>query len=228
MVTTQIGLLFKQAVVTFTCKSDMLYQNLEILRNMLNKTTANDVNLHPQFMSTALWAKPNKAPVTYIDIHEDNILSMGVFVLKPGMKLPLHNHPQMYGLLKVIAGSIKVTSYSLVSNRPLEDHPSTSSATITAEKDLDVVINSLSNCCVLDHHKGNLHEIESIDGPAAFLDILAPPYDTLIENNGLRKCSYFEVVKEISPKIFILQETNEPSSFWNDIHPYTGPPVIVS
>ena len=98
----QINAVFRQAVVTFTCNREVFQQNLDLLKNLLNKIGARDVNLNPRFMGEQLWNSPGKAPVTYIDIVENNVLTMGVFVLKPGMRLPLHDHPQMYGLIKVL------------------------------------------------------------------------------------------------------------------------------
>ncbi len=44
---------------------------------------------------------PIAAPVTYIKILEDADVSIGIFVVRPGSQIPLHNHPEMIGLLKV-------------------------------------------------------------------------------------------------------------------------------
>ena len=38
-------------------------------------------------------------------------------------------------------------------------------------------LNPESGSCVLEPHKSNIHRVESVGGPAAFLDILAPPYN---------------------------------------------------
>jgi len=71
----------------------------------------------------------------------------------------------------------------------------------------------------------NLHEIESIDGPAAFLDILAPPYDMPVPGYETRKCSYYTRLSQVAPNIFHLQEIHSPSWYWTDSFPYTGPDV---
>ena len=39
----------------------------------------------------------NEAPVTYIKVLEDIDVSIGIFIVKAGSRLPLHNHPNMYG-----------------------------------------------------------------------------------------------------------------------------------
>ena len=46
-----------------------------------------------------------------------------------------------------------------------------------AEEDSVVQLTPDSTCCILSPDKSNIHKIESVGGPAAFLDILAPPYN---------------------------------------------------
>lgn len=202
----------------------MFYQELEILKALLDKTTSSDVDLHPRFMTESLWERPNKAPVTYIDIYEDSEVSMGIFILKPGMKLPLHNHPQMHGLIKVIGGRVKITSYSLNTDKTKEIDKRNPGMTkfLTVERCPEIFVDTTDGCCVLEPDKRNLHEVESVGGPAAFIDILAPPYETIIPGVGVRKCSYFRILREVGPNVFRLQEICSPN-WWTDSYPYTGP-----
>ena len=46
-------------------------------------------------------ASSGSAPVIYMHICETEVFSMGVFVLRPGASIPLHDHPGMNGMLKV-------------------------------------------------------------------------------------------------------------------------------
>lgn len=229
MVSNHITCVIRQAITTFTCKNELFCQHLETLRILADKTTSNDVNLHPQFMSESLWSRHNKAPVTYVDIYEDCNLTVGIFILKPGMKLPLHDHPHMYGLIKVIAGKIKITSYSLNTEKTkkvMKNYLSEGDVNrrpLLAEKSYEILADSNTESCLLEPDKRNLHEIESIGGPAAFIDILSPPYETYIPNIGPRKCNYYKLLKEIAPDIYKLQETGSPPWYWNDTFPYTGP-----
>ena len=54
--------------------------------------------------------------------------------------------------------------------------------------------------CLLSPSESNIHKIESVGGPAAFLDILAPPYniepDPYTEDQEERDCHYFRVLSE--------------------------------
>lgn len=247
MVTNHISAVIKQAITTFSSAKEIFNKNLEILTSLLDRTRASDVDLHPQFMSEQLWKMKNKAPVTYVDIYDDPNLSVGIFILKPGMKLPLHDHPHMYGLIKVIAGVIKITSFSLnteatkkaggdrfecetpwgfVMNFFVGD--SFFHNQLTAELCSELLATSDSGSCVLEPEKGNLHEIESVGGPAAFIDILSPPYETYIPDVGPRKCSYYKIVKELTDGVFKLEETGSPAWYWNDTFRYTGPQLVLN
>ncbi|CAH0555495.1 unnamed protein product [Brassicogethes aeneus] len=230
---SHIGSVLRQARVTFTCSKDLLYQNIEILKALLDKTTSEDVNLSSQFQSEELWKRPNKAPVSYIDIFEDDNFTVGIFVLRPGMKLPLHDHPEMFGLIKVISGKIKVRSFSMVQNetggskgffkKTFFKDSVLKSNVVVVEKCDDIILDKNSESCILEPDIKNLHEIESVDGPAAFIDILSPPYDTEIPLVGPRKCNYYSTLSQVSQNVFKLQKVGCPSWYWTDSFQYTGP-----
>jgi cysteamine dioxygenase len=38
--------------------------------------------------------------VTYIGIYEDRDISVGIFIIRCGRRIPLHTHPGMHGLIK--------------------------------------------------------------------------------------------------------------------------------
>ena len=38
------------------------------------------------------------APVSYINIFESKHFTLGVFILKNGVSIPLHDHPGMHGI----------------------------------------------------------------------------------------------------------------------------------
>lgn len=54
-----------------------------------------------------------EAPVFYADVYESNQIHTCLFGFKrAGNQIPLHNHPNMYGFIKVIRGSVQIRSYS--------------------------------------------------------------------------------------------------------------------
>lgn len=227
MGTHHIGNVLKQALATFTCKKDAFLQNIEALKVLLDKTTASDVDLKPHLFSGDTWKSEEKAPVSYIDIYEDDIITMGIFILKPGMKLPLHDHPYMYGLIKVLAGTLKISSFTVRTDLDsFGDKDKLYPPVMTIEKHPEIIADNTSKSCTLEPFKRNLHEIESLGEPSAFLDVLSPPYETYIPNIGPRKCTYFKIISQLNPILYKVVEAPQPSWFWSDLIPYTGPELF--
>lgn len=226
MTASHIATVLKQALTTFTSRNDVFNQNLEALKLLVDKTIASDVNLNSQFLEEH-WRKDRKAPVTYIDIYEDDIVTMGIFILKPGMKLPLHDHPQMYGLIKVLAGTLKITSFTVRTDLDsFGDRRQLYPPIMTVEKHSEIIADNTTETCILEPENRNLHEIESLGEPSAFLDILSPPYETYIPNIGPRKCTYFKIINQINSVLYKVVEGPQPSWFWTDSLPYTGPELF--
>merc|ERR1712080_504520 len=94
-----------------------------------------------------------------------------------------------------------------------------------------VMMTPESVSCVLEPKKNNIHRIESVGGAAAFLDILAPPYNIdptpLSPDTQERDCHYFRVLSEPgpSPNTCWLLMANPPASFYCDTEPYRGPEI---
>lgn len=218
MLTEHVSSVIKLALKTFKSRPEVFSHNIDLLRRAFSKTRAHHVNLNPMFMKESTWKTKDKAPMTYIGIYQDDVINMGIFILKQNMRLPLHNHPNMYGLLKVIAGTVNVKSFSIKTEKKIEEQR----LLVSAERNPDMLVDEESDCCFLDPIRGNLHEIETVGGPAAFVDILSPPYETDIGTSESRKCSYFRV-KSQSGSLFQLEEMSLPSWFWSDSYPYEGP-----
>lgn len=84
-----------------------------------------------------------------------------------------------------------------------------------------IIVGVTDDPCVLRPTEGNIHQVDTIDGPAAFVDILAPPYKTDIPDVGKRCCKYFNEVN--LSKDITLAIVSDPKDYWSDIAPYTGP-----
>ena len=100
------------AIATFSKKTP---QNLDLLIAQTNKLTNLDVGLEH---CSVFDSRPprdrvvNAAPVTYIPVVENQHISMGIFVIREGQNIPLHDHPNMHGVIKCIAGKLNITSFS--------------------------------------------------------------------------------------------------------------------
>lgn len=231
---------YRQALQTFDDKhKNDLPTNLNNLKRMMDLLKAEDFSFDKILQNPETWKKPNKAPCTYIEVFQNSQINMSIFVLQPGFKMPLHDHPHMHGLLKVISGAVKIrafTEYPLKEAVKVIDfqtraiHEAARLAQgihkkrrLFAEITNDRVCSENSETCLLTPTISNYHEIEALDLPAAFFDILSPPYDTLIEEIGPRRCRYYHVANTISSNLVELQETEVPKCFYCDQSPYLGP-----
>ncbi|GFT97372.1 2-aminoethanethiol dioxygenase [Nephila pilipes] len=226
----------KQAQLTFSrnLSEENIVENLSKLIKNVSKIRATDLKLKDTLRTISNESK-RKAPVTYIEVAENQTFSMGIFLLRNGARIPLHDHPGMHGVLKVIQGTVKITSFSALSNVPSDtkvpqdvisqlktgqiDH------LIPVEKHTSGNVTDKDEPCVLKPKEGNFHEICAVGGTAAFLDILAPPYD-LKE----RDCHYYisaETKKTDSEVKCWLARTAPPEDFWCESAPYTGPNITL-
>jgi hypothetical protein len=53
--------------------------------------------------------------VTYLDIHDDAAMTIGIFQLPPGARMPLHDHPGMTVFSRLLYGTLHVRAYDWVS-----------------------------------------------------------------------------------------------------------------
>ncbi|KAH0623496.1 hypothetical protein JD844_006295 [Phrynosoma platyrhinos] len=231
---------------------------LHRLRDLLGEVRAEDLRLSPRGPS----AVPGRAqpPVSYMHICETESFSMGVFVLRAGACIPLHDHPGMNGLLKVLYGTLRIACLDTLpedhdddddgggggggagaSGPPLPHgrhhrhrHRGRHRALLRSHR----LYTPSSAPCLLSPETDNLHQIDAVGGgPAAFLDILAPPYDP---EHG-RDCHYYRLLDGPGllpppppspeedppglPKELWLQETPQAPDFWCGGEPYPGPQV---
>ena len=104
--------------------------------------------------------------------------------------------------------------------------------------------------CLLSPSESNIHKIESVGDPAAFLDILAPPYniepEPYMDDQEERDCHYFRVLSEPVAEVWNLVSIDQlikchvvqdspghhwlmmcdpPASFFCDTEQYSGPTI---
>lgn len=130
----------------------------------------------------------------------------------------------------MISGAVQVNSYTLKTN---DDHIIKLNKEVSAFRHRPISLHSNSPACMLTPRDKNLHEISCVEGPAAFLDILSPPYDVDEGGKGPRPCTFF---KTINSKLYTdLPDVTEevkllgiegPPDFYSESLKYTGPPLM--
>lgn len=106
--------IIRQARQTFEPKNHATYQrNFLQLRESVNGL---ENFLDPELMPSKTFAAEGKAPCTFHSIRK-NFCSISKFFFKISFffsTMPLHDHPDITGLLKVIHGRVKIRSYTKV------------------------------------------------------------------------------------------------------------------
>ena len=64
----------------------------------MNGIKTDDINLEQPTTESHKNSKVFGAPVSYIKILESKYFTLGVFILKNGVSIPLHDHPGMHGI----------------------------------------------------------------------------------------------------------------------------------
>ena len=194
----------------------------------------------------------DEAPCTYIKIHEDYDVSLGIFIVKPGFKIPLHNHPKMHGLLKVVHGKVDISVYSKTnipspSDIPPYLHDKThlihEGFVLPTTKELLKSVTNEHEAVVLTPEMHNYHEIRSVgEGHAAFFDILAPPYlmrsednEEEIDDEEFRECHFFAELNHLNNNIHSendksvtwIRRVRSPDDYFCDTEPYFGPSIDI-
>jgi cysteamine dioxygenase len=85
----------KKALQVFS--SDVTNEKVQELVALTSQLTARDINLD----INSIRRGHVKAPVSYMEILSHPAVVVCVFVLWEGSKMPMHNHPEMHGILKV-------------------------------------------------------------------------------------------------------------------------------
>jgi len=152
--------------------------------------------ISPRHPNVVRYIHLNKVPDQY---------SMGIFVFPPHAKIPLHDHPGMCVISKIIYGDIQRLSLDLPRHNPpslnssstkswipwghqsFNNPPADGTERLAYKNHVDHL--QAPDCTVLYPFEGNLHEFVAGPNGAALLDVLLPPYD--MDQN--RDCTFYYI-----------------------------------
>lgn len=199
-------------------------QNYAKLKALVDKLTADDINLPISALSgrhiPPVVRNGPSASCGFVSMlnHPDVIIS--IFILAANQEMPLHDHPHMYGILKAITGKLIIHGFTAIDDQqqPIVVPRPESEPFIEVRAEQPVTISSNTDAVVLSPSIGNFHQISAVDGPAAFFDILSPPYTTEIPVYGSRPCTYYKTVS-VDKRLY-LESCECPESYSTSYVPY--------
>lgn len=165
-------------------------------------------------------------PITYLHLYECDDFSIGIFCLPASASIPLHNHPGMTVLSKIVYGTVHTRAFDWVDPHEEEDCLRPRLASLVED---DMMSAPCPTDTLYPTSGGNIHAFTAITA-CAVLDVLAPPYNA---QDG-RHCTYFREL----PRNGIadggkrgqlyswLQESQPPEDFMVQRGLYQGPKVI--
>uniref|UniRef100_A0A3P8UR43 2-aminoethanethiol (cysteamine) dioxygenase b n=1 Tax=Cynoglossus semilaevis TaxID=244447 RepID=A0A3P8UR43_CYNSE len=210
----------RQAMVTFRCPpraaedgGKSFLENLTRLKSLMTEVRAADLRLVPRRAEDS----------------STGIAAVGASCLRAAPPVTyMHICATEHFILKVMYGKVRISCFDrLDRNTGTAGSMRRSVLRSCAEYTED------SDACVLAPDRDNLHQIDAVDGPTAFMDILAPPYDP---DQG-RDCHYYRVLADggaagPGPGLGLkqqqevwLMEISQPPNFWCGGEPYPGPEV---
>ncbi|KAJ8648077.1 hypothetical protein MRB53_001100 [Persea americana] len=232
---SKIQHLYDACNAIFSKKQLPTFQEIQWLRSLLDNIEAIDVGID-EFCNKKSGVPCMRKPlptgsqrllcghgisqITYVHIFECNDFSIGVFCFPAGSKLPLHDHPGMTVLSKLLYGSIYLRSYDWVKCGTSNGKTDGLVATV-----MDGAVHAPCEASVLfPRSGGNIHSFTAL-APSAILDVLSPPYS---EEFGRPSTYYSEVPIPFLPAGYtILEEKERPQDLMVIGAPYLGPQLTL-
>lgn len=229
---TRFGQMLKHAITTCHPNNAGSFKtNFNDLKVLLDSLRLSDINLPKHLYSNTSFKEPNKAPVTFVNIFENENVAINIFILKERYTMPIHDHPMIHGILKAMVGKLLVESYTASTTDDSMSPGSDEYGTIImAKKETPIELTDDTDCATLSPDHSQFHRITSLEGPAVLFDILTPPYDTEIPVHGRRNCSYYRQVVLFDDEQFQhlgLEQIPTPSHFFCDTGHYQMPATIL-
>ncbi|KAJ1289246.1 hypothetical protein BS78_02G149400 [Paspalum vaginatum] len=208
--------LYEVCKVSLSEKGPLSSEAIDTVRHILDKITPSDVGLECEAQAARVWRSPqalsrkrvfpSSPAIRYRHIYECKSFSIGIFCMPASSIIPLHDHPGMTVLSKVLYGTVHVKSYDWIDKAEPLNLLKVRPAKVVRDGEMSAPCGAM----VL-HPKegGNIHALKAIT-PCAILDILTPPYSS----EGGRHCSYFRRSPKSDPSGVLLNRTKGSEFVW--------------
>jgi cysteamine dioxygenase len=188
-------------------------KDVETISKVLSRLTAAELGLQPMgHLQISPSTLNPSTDIRYFHVAElEDQYSIGIFLMPPGTKMPLHDHPYMCVFSRILTGSLLITSMDWTDSKALPcSRTRAREAVITQDLTLEAPYT-----LHLTPDSFNLHALEAGEEGCAFLDVLIPPYK---EGDDHRDCTYYAVTNPSSENgVFDLISCDPPTSF-NIVH----------
>lgn len=191
-------------------------EGLQHVKSLIDAMTLSNLGLNEEILSQEdpgigmlqSWRGSSVAaqlapPIYYRHIHECRGFSMGIFYLPMTAVIPLHDHPGMTVLSKLLYGSMHVKSYDWIDPLVLRPETGVPKARL-AKLVMDQVFMAPCESSILyPTSGGNIHVFTGVTH-CAVLDVLVPPYSS---KEG-RPCTYYHESPYSSYSGALAESTN--------------------
>ncbi|KAI3412793.1 Cysteine dioxygenase [Psidium guajava] len=225
---TKVQMLYDACDEVFSSHKERLptFQQIHWLKTLMDAMKAVDVGIDESGPGSPSWSPDwttelvssrEVSKITYIHVHECDEFSIGVFCFPAGATFPLHDHPGMTVLSKLLYGSMYVKAYDWV-----KVGESNARTIGLAGRVMDGVLKSPCETSVLfPRSGGNIHCFTALT-PCAMLDVLSPPYS---EELGRPSTYFLDFPIPSLPGYAVLRERDLPEDLEVAGAPYLGPPI---
>lgn len=153
------------------------HHHFHTLKSLMDQLTATDFNLAEKMANLN---QDNEW--SFETLYTTEAFEINLLMIPRGCGIPLHDHPQMNVLLKVLWGTLYLEAYDWA-----EEYPFQGLARLTQQN----YCNGATETLWINPKQNNLHEIYAVED-CAFLDILFPPY------SETRPCHYYKKKETLS------------------------------
>uniref|UniRef100_A0A7S1BRR5 Cysteine dioxygenase n=1 Tax=Corethron hystrix TaxID=216773 RepID=A0A7S1BRR5_9STRA len=178
--TSNISLALAKLNSPLNSPSSILYPLFSYLEKLPLTSLFNDDDL-PLYHRIS--PRLSETAVRYLHITEcPQQYSIGIFVFSPGARIPIHDHPNMMVLSKLLYGSLEATSYDTVEGK---EGIYSRTKKVLNEGDVSALFPLVRNI-------HSFRDLGEGSNGSAVLDIILPPYDT----NAGRDCTFFRECRQ--------------------------------